>query len=108
MKGAIIQGRYDVVCPPQTAWNLHRAWPGSRLFIIPDAGHAATVSLSSLLSARNLVMLDRNLVRGRSSWRYAMNMPRWNFDGLRFMSILVFQTLIIGAYRICTHTSRRC
>ncbi|KAF3395465.1 Proline iminopeptidase [Talaromyces pinophilus] len=40
--GTIIQGRYDVVCPPQTAWELHKAWPGSRLFMIPDAGHGAT------------------------------------------------------------------
>lgn len=44
VKGTIIQGRYDVVCPPQTAWELHKAWPGSRLFMIPDAGHGATVS----------------------------------------------------------------
>uniref|UniRef100_A0A093V5T2 Proline iminopeptidase n=1 Tax=Talaromyces marneffei PM1 TaxID=1077442 RepID=A0A093V5T2_TALMA len=37
-----IPGRYDVVCPPQTAWELHKAWPGSRLFMIPDAGHSPT------------------------------------------------------------------
>ena len=39
--GAIVQGRYDVVTPARTAWDLHRAWPGSELRIIPDAGHAA-------------------------------------------------------------------
>jgi hypothetical protein len=44
-EGTIIQGRYDVVCPPQTAWELHKAWPESRLFMIPDAGHGATVSV---------------------------------------------------------------
>lgn len=44
-EGTIIQGRYDVVCPPQTAWELHKAWPGSRLFMIPDAGHSPTVSI---------------------------------------------------------------
>lgn len=38
----IVHGRYDVVCPPITAWELHKAWPESRLFIIDDAGHAAT------------------------------------------------------------------
>lgn len=38
--GVIIQGRYDVVCPPVTAFDLHKAWPGSELVIIPDAGHA--------------------------------------------------------------------
>ncbi len=39
--GVIVHGRYDVVCPLQNAWELHRAWRGSRLEIIPDAGHSA-------------------------------------------------------------------
>lgn len=43
MTVTIIQGRYDVVCPPQTAWDLHKALPHSRLFWIPDAGHSAKV-----------------------------------------------------------------
>ena len=37
----IVQGRYDVVCPMRSAWDLHRAWPQARLEIIPDAGHSA-------------------------------------------------------------------
>jgi proline iminopeptidase len=37
----IIHGRYDVVCPVENAWELHKAWPEARLEIIPDAGHAA-------------------------------------------------------------------
>lgn len=37
----IVQGRYDMVCPPATAWRLHRAWPQARLRTIPDAGHSA-------------------------------------------------------------------
>lgn len=37
----IVQGRYDVVCPPATAWQLHRSWPQAQLRIVPDAGHAA-------------------------------------------------------------------
>jgi proline iminopeptidase len=37
----IIQGRYDVVCPPKTAWDLHSAWPEATLHIVPDAGHSA-------------------------------------------------------------------
>lgn len=37
----IVQGRYDVVCPPQSAWELHQAWPESKLVIVPDAGHSA-------------------------------------------------------------------
>jgi proline iminopeptidase len=36
----IVQGRYDVVTPPVTAYELHEAWPGSQLEIVPDAGHA--------------------------------------------------------------------
>lgn len=38
---AIVQGRYDVVCPVTSAWELHRAWPGSQLRIVDDAGHAS-------------------------------------------------------------------
>ncbi|KAF0191971.1 MAG: proline iminopeptidase [Gammaproteobacteria bacterium] len=40
--GVIVHGRYDVVCPLKSAWELHRAWPKSELKIIPDAGHSAT------------------------------------------------------------------
>lgn len=40
--GRIVQGRYDVVTPPVTAWALHRAWPDSTLTILPKAGHAIT------------------------------------------------------------------
>ena len=38
---AIVQGKYDLLCPPITAWALHRAWPESTLHIIEDAGHSA-------------------------------------------------------------------
>ncbi len=38
----IVQGRYDVVCPVKSAWDLHEAWPESELHIVPDAGHAAS------------------------------------------------------------------
>jgi proline iminopeptidase len=37
----IIQGRYDMVCPPCTAFELHQAWPEAEFTIIPDAGHSA-------------------------------------------------------------------
>lgn len=40
--GIIVQGRYDMVTPAVTAWQLHQAWPGSSLRLIPDAGHAAS------------------------------------------------------------------
>lgn len=37
----IVHGRYDVICPLENAWALHKAWPESKLQIVPDAGHAA-------------------------------------------------------------------
>ena len=39
--GVIVQGRYDVVCPMQTAWELHQAWPEAAFHVVPDAGHSA-------------------------------------------------------------------
>ncbi|MFT4126190.1 MAG: prolyl aminopeptidase [Gordonia sp. (in: high G+C Gram-positive bacteria)] len=39
--GVIVQGRYDVVCPMRSAWDLHRAWPAAQLHIVDDAGHAS-------------------------------------------------------------------
>ncbi len=39
--GVIVQGRYDLICPMTSAWELHRAWEGSELRVIPDAGHSA-------------------------------------------------------------------
>jgi len=37
----IVQGRYDVVCPAMSAWDLHRAWPEAKLTLVPDAGHSS-------------------------------------------------------------------
>jgi proline iminopeptidase len=37
----IVQGRYDMICPPVTALDLLAAWPGTRLTMVPDAGHSA-------------------------------------------------------------------
>jgi proline iminopeptidase len=37
----IVQGRYDMVCPPVTADDLHRAWPEAEYIVVPDAGHSA-------------------------------------------------------------------
>ena len=41
LPAVIVQGRYDVVCPPATAYALHQAWPEAQLKIVEDAGHAA-------------------------------------------------------------------
>jgi proline iminopeptidase len=40
LPGVIVQGRYDVVCPAASAWELHKRWPKSKLVIVPDAGHS--------------------------------------------------------------------
>jgi proline iminopeptidase len=37
----IVHGRYDVVCPVQSAFDLHAAWPKSELRVSPEAGHSA-------------------------------------------------------------------
>jgi proline iminopeptidase len=57
----IVQGRYDVVCPMDSAWTLHRAWPEADLRIVDDAGHAALEpgTLHELVSAT-----DRFRARG--------------------------------------------
>jgi len=36
----IVQGRYDVVCPMMSAWELHRAWPEADFIVVADAGHS--------------------------------------------------------------------
>lgn len=41
LPGVIIQGQYDLCCPPVTAYELAQAWPKAELIIVPDAGHSA-------------------------------------------------------------------
>jgi proline iminopeptidase len=38
--GTIVQGRYDMICPPESAYALSRAWPAADLKLIRNAGHA--------------------------------------------------------------------
>ena len=40
--GILVQGRYDVVTPPRTAFELAAVWPAATLNIVPDAGHATS------------------------------------------------------------------
>ena len=49
----IIQGRYDVVCPPTTAWALHEAWPEATFTLVQNAGHSAfdPANASALIAA---------------------------------------------------------
>ena len=51
----IVQGRYDVVCPMTSAWDLKKAYPEAALQIVPDAGHSAQEPgiISELISATN-------------------------------------------------------
>jgi len=56
----IVQGRYDVVCPITSAWNLHRSWPEAELNIIPDAGHSA---MEPGISSALVAATDRLAVR---------------------------------------------
>jgi proline iminopeptidase len=59
--GAIVQGRYDVVCPMTSAWDLHRAWPEAELHITPDAGHSIMEpgNLSALVEATDRFRYER-------------------------------------------------
>jgi proline iminopeptidase len=62
LPAVIVQGRYDVICPPLSAHRLHQAWPGSVLQMIPDAGHGALeVGIASALVAAT----ERFKQRGR-------------------------------------------
>lgn len=42
LPATIVQGRYDLVCPPAGAWDLSRRWPEARLRMVPDAGHSGS------------------------------------------------------------------
>ncbi len=47
----LVHGRYDVSSPLDTAWQLHRAWPGSRLVVVEDAGHGGGSFSNELVTA---------------------------------------------------------
>ena len=53
IQAEIVQGRYDMVTPVRSAWELAQAWPGADLRIVPDAGHATSepVILAALVAA---------------------------------------------------------
>ena len=42
LPGVIVQGRYDVVCPMKTAWELHQIWPEAEFIVVPNAGHSVS------------------------------------------------------------------
>jgi proline iminopeptidase len=54
----IIQGRFDLVCPPQTAWDVHKAWPHSKMILLPGEGHAndTPLMLDALIRTTDAIM----------------------------------------------------
>ncbi|MDF0595904.1 prolyl aminopeptidase [Psychromarinibacter halotolerans] len=54
--GFIVQGRYDMICPPYSAYALHKAWPGSEIRMIGHAGHALS---EPGISAELVSIMDR-------------------------------------------------
>lgn len=53
----IVHGRYDLVCAPEIGWKLHKAWPGSTLEFVPDAGHSSEEpgTAHALMAAMNRI-----------------------------------------------------
>jgi proline iminopeptidase len=64
LPAVIVQGRYDVICPPVSAYRLHQAWPGSQLRMIADAGHGA---LETGIAAALVAATEQFKRRGRFS-----------------------------------------
>ena len=58
--GTIVQGRYDMICPPESAYRLHSEWIGSRLSFVPRAGHALSEPGISAELVRTMDALRRD------------------------------------------------
>ena len=54
--GVIVQGRYDMICPPVSAWSLAQRWPAAELKLIRNAGHALS---EPGISAELVRVMDR-------------------------------------------------
>lgn len=61
--GTVVQGRYDMICPPHSAWSLTQSWPASELRLIPHSGHA----LSEPGISGELVRVTNSLRRQRKA-----------------------------------------
>jgi proline iminopeptidase len=60
----IVQGRYDIVCPMVTAWQLHKAFPEAEFIIVPDAGHSMTeIGIRSALIQAGDNFADNNVAK---------------------------------------------
>ena len=56
LPGRIVQGRYDMICPPASAWKLAELWPGAELRMVRNAGHALS---EPGISAELVRIMDR-------------------------------------------------
>jgi len=54
--GVIVQGRYDMICPPTSAYHLAQAWPNAELKMVRNAGHALS---EPGISAELVRVMDR-------------------------------------------------
>ncbi|WP_170474396.1 prolyl aminopeptidase [Ruegeria arenilitoris] len=54
--GHIVQGRYDMICPPKAAWKLSERWPNAELRMVRNAGHALS---EPGISAELIRIMDR-------------------------------------------------
>ena len=61
--GVIVQGRYDMICPPRSAYELSQGWTAGKLHIVRAAGHALSEPGISAELVR--VMKDVGAARGR-------------------------------------------
>jgi proline iminopeptidase len=73
LSSTIVQGRYDIVCPPVTADALARAWPEARYVVVPDAGHSALepgirAALVNATESFRLSSSDADLFAPRFPW----------------------------------------
>ena len=71
INGTIVQGRYDMICPPTSAYQLHKLWPNSDLRLIAKAGHALSETGITGELIRTTDRLSRDgLIRGLASLQF--------------------------------------
>ena len=69
LPAAIVQGRYDAVCPIVTADTLARAWPEARYVVVPDAGHSAMEPGIRTQLMEAVERMKRSLLHGPAAYR---------------------------------------
>ncbi|MDM4779373.1 MULTISPECIES: hypothetical protein [unclassified Micromonospora] len=81
LPAVIVNGRYDLCCPPVSAFDLARRWPEATLRIVPDAGHSAAEAgvIREVLRALHEVTSEGRLTgrRTRTGPRLVIGDRRW-------------------------------